>query len=94
MKPVSGKRKGLRFFMCSAGMWIASSVIHDFSSEAFSHGRSIEQSEKRKNTRMRKGASFMTTITAGNSRQSTDGMGLTCGGAKTFDTRASGLCSM
>lgn len=35
----------------------------------------------------------MTTITAGNSRQSTDGMGLTCGGAKTFDTRASGLCS-
>lgn len=87
-------RKGRRFFICSAGMWIASSVIHDFSSEAFSHGRSIEQSEKRKNTRMRKGASFMTTITAGNSRQSTDGMGLTCGGAKTFDTRASGLCSM
>ena len=94
MKDVRGTRKGRRFFMCSAGMWIASSVTHDFSSEAFSAGRSIEQSEKRKSTRMRSGASFITAITVGNSRQSTDGIGLTCGGAKTFDTRASGLCSM
>lgn len=94
MKPVSGKRKGLRFFMCSAGISITSSWIHDFSSLAFSPGRSIEQSEKRKSICIRSGASAMTRITSGRSFHPTAGIDVTVGGAKTLETLASGLCSM
>lgn len=36
----------------------------------------------------------MTRITAGSSRQWTEGIGVTIGGAKTLDTLSIGLCSM
>ena len=94
MKGVSGTRKAFRFFISSAGIVRMSSSIQDQRNLAFSDGRSIEHAEKQKRICVRTGASRKQRQTSIIRDQCTDGIGSTSGGAKTIDTRSSGLCVM